>query len=133
MDFSNKTRYPAEFLAGSTGDREMVGIVASKVTTSFNTGRLTAVETGQAWPVFNRPYLFRDVMLQTDLEPRRAGVDILIFGNAIAKGGSEVRRQPIRIQCGKVDYQIVVFGDRIWRKSGMASCLRSPSLLLRCH
>lgn len=117
MNFINNTRYPAEFLAGSTGDREMVGIIACNVTTAFNTGHLIAVDIDQAWPVFNRQYLFSDVILQTDLEPRKTGIDLIIFGNAIAKDGRAVRCQPIRIRCGKVEHKIIVFGDRVWRKS----------------
>jgi hypothetical protein len=117
MEFTNTTDFPAEALVGSTGDREQTAMVACKVTYRLaDDGRLEPAQTNQMWPVLSEPALFEGVNLLPDLEFRKKGIDLLVFGQAFAPRGWASRHLTLRIQCGAVDKRVEVFGDRVWLK-----------------
>ncbi len=117
MDFTNNTDFPASALVGSTGDREQTAMVACKVTYRMaGDGSLNPVEKDQMWPVQGEPAVFEGVTLMPELEFRKKGIDILVFGQALAPRGWASRRLSLRIRCGPVDKRVEVFGDRIWLK-----------------
>ena len=78
MEFINHTPYPAKFLTGSTGEQEILGIVACKVTYLLEGDRLVPVTGEDAWPVFDKPYEFEGIPLSPETEFRKKGVDILV-------------------------------------------------------
>jgi len=117
MDFTNRTPFPAKLLTGSTGEREILAIVACKVTYRLEQERLVPVTGDDAWPVFDKPYEFEKVSLAPDLEFRKRGIDILVFGKVIAPQGKAVRSMRVAVECGQIRHQVAVFGDRVWRKA----------------
>lgn len=119
MDFTNGTPVPAEMLVGSTGDREMLCIVASKVTYRLDgEGALIPVTGEDAWPVFQEPFVFRGVDLAPETDFRKTGIDLLVFGKATAPRGEPVSSLRLVIECGDLEHQVDVFGERRWRDSG---------------
>lgn len=127
MDFTNSSDVPAEMLVGSTGDREMLCIVASKVTYRVDEGGGLAVVTGDdAWPVFEEPFVFRGVDLAPDMDFRKRGIDLLVFGNAVAPRRDAVPSLRLAIECGDLRHDVDVFGERRWTKSGRGLVPSSP-------
>jgi len=117
MEFTNSTDFPADSLVGSTGDWEQTAMVACKVTYRLNRdGSLEPVPADQMWPVLGEPALFGGVTLLPDLEFRKKGIDILVFGEAVSPRGWASRHLTLRIRCGPVDKRVEVFGDRSWLK-----------------
>lgn len=127
MDFTNRTPVPAEMLVGSTGEREMICIVACKVTYRVDRdGGLDPVTGDEAWPVFETPFDFRGVDLAPDLDFRKRNIDLLVFGNAVAPRGEAVTSLRLAIECGELRYEIDVFGERRWRASGRGLVPSAP-------
>lgn len=117
MEFTNRTDFPASSLVGSTGDWEQTAMVACKVTYRLAAdGSLAPVPTEEMWPVQEEPALFQSVTLLPDLEFRKKGIDILVFGEAVAPRGWRSRHLSLRIRCGPVDKRVEVFGNRTWLK-----------------
>lgn len=115
MEFTNSTDFPAESLVGSTGDREQTAMVACKITYRVaSDGGLEPVEDSQMWPVLGEPALFQGVSLLPELEFRKTGIDILVFGEAVAPRGWASRQVSLRVRCGAVDKRVEVFGNRTW-------------------
>jgi hypothetical protein len=116
MDFTNHTPFPAKLLTGATGEREIVGVVGCKVTYRLEEERLMPVTGDDAWPVFDKPYEFEGVSLSPDLDFRKKGIDILVFGKAMAPQEKPVPWMRVAVECGQVRHEVAVFGDRVWRK-----------------
>ena len=87
MEFLNSTAFPSKLIAGSTSDREMLYSVACKVTYLLENDVLVPVGSDQAWPIFEKRFVLDGVFLGADVEFRRSGIDILVFGDATAPGG----------------------------------------------
>jgi len=117
MELINSTGFPADFLSGSMGDSEMLGIVACKITYSLDREILIPVDPEQSWPIFDKPFVFKEISLAPELDYRKKGIDIIVFGKAVALNCEPVKRMRVAVECGNVSYKIEVFGDRIWRMS----------------
>ncbi|HSR43098.1 MAG TPA: DUF2169 domain-containing protein [Longimicrobiales bacterium] len=118
MDFENQTDLPADMMVGSTSDREMLCIVAAKATYRVDESGLDLVVGDEAWPVFEKPFEFRGVALAPDLDYRKRGTDVLVFGNAVAPGGDAVPAMWVGLESGELRYRAAVYGDRTWVRSG---------------
>ena len=114
MEFTNATVLPAALARGSTGDREMVGVVAAKLTCRVEDDRLVRSPEEDWWPVFEQPHLFEGVTLGAEMDFRKRAADILVFGRAMAPRGEPVRQMRLGIHCGTVRFEIDVIGDRHW-------------------
>jgi uncharacterized protein DUF2169 len=127
MDFVNATPYPAALATGSTGDEEMVYMIACKVTYVLDGDGLTPVVGEGAWPVFEEPFAYEGVLLAPEMDVRKRGIDFLIFGKAKALGGRPTTHQTMSVECGKLRYQVSVFGDRVWKKRDDALAPSEPA------
>jgi len=117
MEFTNQTDFPAEALVGSTSDREQTAMVACKVTYRMGgDGGLEPVDPDQMWPVLTEPSTFEGVTLMPELEFRKRGIDLLVFGPAVAPRGWASRHLRAEIRCGPIHKRVEVFGDRMWKK-----------------
>jgi Uncharacterized protein conserved in bacteria (DUF2169) len=117
MNFSNDTGFPVKMLSASTGDKEMLVIAGAKVTYQLENGWLIPVSADQAWPVFNKPFVFEGATLGPELEFRKSGIDIFVFGKARAPRGQPVPRMRVTLECGRLRHQTEIFGDRVWTRS----------------
>lgn len=118
MDFSNETPFAADIGRGSTGEKEMVAIVACKVTYRLERDGLVAVTDDSAWPIFDKPFEFRGATLLPEVDFRKEDVDLLVFGTARAPRGEPVTWMEVGVECGELEHRITVFGDRTWVNSG---------------
>lgn len=133
MDFTNETPFPGKLLTGSTGEREMIAIVATKVTFVLDEGRhpderrLLAVTGDEAWPVFDKPFSFDGVTLGAETDFRKQGTDLLVFGSARAPRGEAVTWTRVAVECGQIRYEAIVFGDRVWQATGAGYVATAPA------
>lgn len=92
-------------------------MVACKVTFSLGeNGTLEPVSADQQWPVFEEPMRFQGLTFMPELDYRKQGIDIVVFGEAVAPRGWAVRNLMLRVECGGVDFRVEVFGDRVWQR-----------------
>lgn len=118
MDFVNATELPGQLDSGSTTDVEMLATVGCKATYLIEDGRLELANPDDQWPIFDKEYVYEDVSLGPELDFRKSGLDVIVFGSAVAPGGEPVERMVVAIQCGDLDHRILVTGDREWVRSG---------------
>jgi hypothetical protein len=114
MDFINHTPYPAKLLTGSSGNKEIIGIAVCKVTYQVGESTLIPVNTEDAWPIFNKPYVFEGTQLMPETDFRKKGIDIIVFGKAVAQGEKPVSSLRVAVECGEVRHETIIFGNRTW-------------------
>jgi Uncharacterized protein conserved in bacteria (DUF2169) len=130
MDLRNLTVLPVKAAFGSTSDNEQLCTIVAKTTLRVVGGELVPVVSDSAWPVFDAPFEFDGVHLGPDAEFRRDGVDLIVFGRAIAPGGVPVPYLPLVIDCGGVQLGWYVIGDRRWIRSGRTLVATDPQPFL---
>ena len=117
MKLTNHTPFPADMLVGSTSDLEQLATVACKVSYQWaDDGELFPLPDAAMWPVSRAPETFEGVLLLPDLDFRRAGIDVLVFGEAVAPDGEAVRQMRVGVASGSFVRQFDVIGDRHWEK-----------------
>jgi Uncharacterized protein conserved in bacteria (DUF2169) len=128
MKLVNRSGLPAVLQNGSTGDREMLGVIACKATWSVDRGRLAEVSVEESWPVFEQPFEFEGVPLAHDIEFRRSGLDLLLFASAWAPHDRPVETLTVGIATGDFAHETVVVGDRTWlsSRSGLVASRPEP-------
>jgi Uncharacterized protein conserved in bacteria (DUF2169) len=115
MKLHNASGFPAEMLIGSTGEFEQLAIVVCKITYAMDSrGGLTPAAPESAWPVFRGPVMVNGVTLGSELDYMKRGIDILVFGEAVAPRNEAVTSMTVEVRCGPVQKSIDVIGDRRW-------------------
>jgi hypothetical protein len=117
VKLENLTPFPAKMLVGSTSDHEMVGMVACKVTYVFGDGGLVPAPAEESWPVFEQPFVFESATLPAELDFRKIGVDVAIFGRVRTLDARPARHLRAGIYWGSLGYEVDVHGDRWWQRS----------------
>lgn len=119
MKLVNNTPFPALLEMGSTTDHEQLGTVVCKVSYQwFDGGDLFPLPDESMWPVNRAPAMFQGAMLLPDADFRREGIDVLVFGDAVAPGGQPVAALQLGVASGSFLRQVDVLGDRHWRRAG---------------
>lgn len=118
MKLENLTPFPAKLLVGSTSDSEMVGMLACKVTYVFGEGGLVPAPAEESWPIFEQPFVFESATLPAELDFRKNGIDVAIFGKARTPDARPARQLRLGIYWGSLRYEVDVQGDRWWVKTG---------------
>ena len=119
MKLVNHTPFPALLELGSTTDHEQLGTVVCKVSYQwFDGGDLYPLPTDSMWPVHRAPAMFQGTTLLPDGDFRREGIDVLLFGDAIAPGGQPVAALQAGVASGSFLRHIDVLGDRHWQRAG---------------
>lgn len=117
MKLDNSTPFPADLLIGSTTDNEQLGTVACKVSYQWSDdGELFPLPEAGMWPVSRAPEVYEGVLLLPDLDFRRAGIDVLVFGEAVAPSEQPVQAMRVGVASGRFVRQYDVIGDRHWVK-----------------
>lgn len=117
MEVINHTGWPIKWLAGSTGNREMLGIAVIKATWRVVDGRLVPADTAEHWPVFDKPFAIAGATFGVELDHRKPGADLIILGSAHAPGGRSVPQMDVSARCGALSHRTLVIGDRHWERS----------------
>lgn len=117
MKFDNQTPFPAALDIGSTTEHEQLGLLSCRVTYRWDeAGALNPLPAAQMWPVTRSPEEFEGTLLMPDADYRREGIDILIFGNAVAPRDKLARELRIGVATGRFMRQYDVIGDRQWSR-----------------
>ena len=117
MEFVNRTGWPAKWLAGSTGETEMLGIAVIKATWRVIDGRLVPADPAEHWPVFAAPATIAGATFGMELDHRKAGTDLVILGRARTPGGKKVEQLEVSARSGRLEHRTLVIGDRRWERS----------------
>ncbi|AMM25109.1 DUF2169 domain-containing protein [Variovorax sp. PAMC 28711] len=118
MKLTNNTPFPSVLEMGSTTDNEQLGTVACKVSYQWaDDGEIFPVPDAALWPVARAPELYGDVLLLPDADHRREGVDVLVFGDAVAPRGQAVQQMRVGVASGGFVRQFDVLGDRRWARA----------------
>ncbi len=117
MKLTNSTPFPAALQVGSTTDVEQLGSVACKVSYQWDDdGSIFPLPDEGLWPIARGPESFEGTTLLPDLDFRRQGIDVLVFGPAVAPRNEPVREMRIGVASGRFVRQFDVLGDRRWLK-----------------
>lgn len=117
MKLHNASPYPALLEMGSTTDHEQLGCVACRVSYRWDdAGTLTPLPAEEMWPVARAPEYLGEVCLLPDADFRRLGIDVLVFGDALAPGGQAVTHMQVGVASGRFVRQYDVWGHRFWQR-----------------
>lgn len=117
MKLVNTTPYPADVFRMSIGDDRIAASVLARVTYDFSSGALVP-SPEQPWIVSPVPWEAPDGAgaMDTDDVFYKGGVDVFVFGRAVAARGEPVKRMDVTVSIGSFIRKVVVFGDRVWRR-----------------
>lgn len=118
MKLDNRTNLPGAMLVASTSDNEQTAMLACKVTYRLDErNALSPVPSEEMWEIVSGPALLQGVTLMPDLEYRKQGIDLIVFGSAHAPESKPVKQSQLRITCGQLDHRVIVFGNRVWQRT----------------
>lgn len=118
MKLTNNTPFPSVLEMGSTTDNEQLGTVACKLSYQWSEdGEISPVPDAAMWPVARAPELYEGTMLLPDADYRREGIDVLVFGDAVAPAGRAVPQMRVGVASGRFVRQFDVIGDRHWTRA----------------
>jgi hypothetical protein len=126
MELTNTTPFQARMLCGSTGETEMLCVIALKVTYALEQDWLVPVTQNEAWPIFDKPYQFEGVTLPSELDFRGRSVDFVVFGRAFARDGKPTPRMRVAVSSGRLRHEVEVFGNRIWVQAKKGLIMSEP-------
>lgn len=116
MKFVNETRFSAKLLRGAIDDERMSASALMRVTFDIVRAQLVVAEQ-QPYIVSEAPWESPRGEFEQDQVFKRGGVDLFVFGNAIAPNGRPALSSTITIAVGDVFRRDVqVFGPRTWRR-----------------
>ena len=118
MKLTNACPYPALLEIGSTSDHEQLGTVVCRVSYQWNdAGELYPLPIEAMWPVARAPETLEGVQLLPDTDFRRQGIDVLVFGDAVAPQERALTQMPIGVASGRFVRQYELLGDRKWQRA----------------
>lgn len=126
MELVNETECSTLLFRTSLGGDNFAAAVIARKTFRINGEEL--IPTGQPFfPLSAQPRMTEFGPTESDLVYRRGGVDLLIFGKAMALNGIPVSRMKVKIKRGgKLQHEIAVYGDRFWRKKDAELVISPP-------
>lgn len=130
MDLVNRSGLPAQvFTSIDKTGREHLVLVA-KATYRFAEGRAPELVAP------HRPVLPNDVftgapglsapLYESDLAPRKTRCDLLVDATAYAPSGAEVTELTVGVKVGSLTKQLLVVGDRVWRRGALGVSATQP-------
>ena len=117
MKLENLTPFPASLDTGSTTDHEQVGMLGCRISYQWGEdGELTPLPAPAMWPVATAPQNYEGTLLLPDADYRREGIDVLVFGDAVAPDGQPVQAMRVGVASGAFVRQFDLLGDRHWQR-----------------
>lgn len=114
MKFFNTTRFPADLLRTSLGEDRMSASVLARVTFDL-TQTYIAVSEEQIYIVSKAPWESPRGEFEHDQVFKRGGVDVFVWGHAVAPGGRPTTRSTVSVLVGEsFRRDVVVHGPRAW-------------------
>ncbi len=116
MDLRNQTAYSAGFFNCVVAEDELMASVVGRATYRLQDDRLV-LDDSDPLPVQSDPLEFPEGKLDGETPFLRAGVDLIIVGQAHAPDEKPVRQLDMRIKVGKAfERSMRITGDRVWQK-----------------
>jgi len=128
MELINNTPYPVLMFKTGLGDDKFAMSVAVRITYDIEENGNAVISQNQEWKLSREPWQSEYGPIESDDVFRRGGVDILVFGSA----KSPNRDIPVHSMDVVVNYnnriinKIIVFGDRVWKKSLLGMEISTP-------
>jgi len=116
MELINHTPYASKLYRTMLNEREIACSPILRVTYDVY-DRAIAISKKQSWPVSFAPWETEYGPMPNDNVFRKNGVDIMVFGSAIARGNKPVEKVEVSVNIkNKLNHRVIVFGDRHWQK-----------------
>jgi hypothetical protein len=126
MDLINNTSYPAQMFRTGLGEEKYAASVCLRVTYNIQGDQLVISPTHQ-WELSHQQWQTEVGILESDFVFKRGGVDILIFGKAIAPQKMPVSRMEVEVDIkNKLNHKLLIFGNRKWEKSILGIEISKP-------
>jgi hypothetical protein len=116
MEFHNRTRFPAMLFRGSIRENRMFGSLACRITFDLVGGELWPAAE-QRWPITPGPWDSPQGPFAGDDLFYRGGIDLFLFGDAVAPQNKPVPRMDVKFRVGPTfQHTLSITGDRTWQK-----------------
>jgi hypothetical protein len=116
VKLTNDTGFNAEIFRSSVGDRRIAASVVVRITFDVR-GQTVTVAGDQPWRVSGEPVETEYGVMEADQFIRRGGVDLFVFGSAVAPQMRKTTRMEVAVDVGSFSRRAVVTGDRAWFRS----------------
>lgn len=127
MEFTNQTPFPAILCRTAFGDDRLVASLVCRVTFDIK-GETASPSEEQPWKAQPGPWTSEYGHFDGDEFLHRGGVDVLLFGSAITRGGKPAPTHEVRVAVGKQFQQhFALFGDRVWEKRSTGLVASEPA------
>lgn len=127
MELINNTPYPALMFRTGLDDDKFAMSVAVRITYDIAEDANAVVSQNQEWKLCRQLWQSEYGAIESDDVFRRGGVDILVFGSAKAPNNVPVHSMEVSVKHnGKTINKVVVFGDRVWKKSLLGMEISTP-------
>jgi hypothetical protein len=127
MELLNHTRYPAGIARMVIGqDDRIAASVLVRVTYDVRGAALVAGEA-QPWIFSQTPWEGPRGAMDSDLVFYKGGVDVFLFGNAVAPARSRTSEMAVVVRVGEnFERRVRVFGPRVWQRRAVGLTATSP-------
>jgi hypothetical protein len=126
MEVNNHTSFPHLLFRSGLEDNKMAAAIMVRVSYDIIKGEAVPSEN-QDWPLSAGPWQSRYGPMEGDFVFKRGGVDLLIFGSAVAPNNQATKRMEVSISIpGKLNHTIAVFGDRTWKSGILGPSISDP-------
>ncbi|WP_394845071.1 DUF2169 domain-containing protein [Pendulispora brunnea] len=115
MQFINESRWPARFFFGGAEENVNVGWLVARATFRLE-GDGHLVPAAEPWPVFAQPVRTAHGVFPSDDVASRTGCDVVVTGTATSS--KPVTWLEASVRAGAHANDVLVIGDRVWRKAG---------------
>lgn len=126
MKLTNTTGFSAEIFRTSLDDTRIGASVVARITFDVH-GDTAVVADEQPWRVSPEPVITEYGVMEADQFIRRGGVDLFVFGAAVAPRLQATTRVEVAVDVGDFSRRAVVTGDRVWRRSGSSVTPSAPA------
>lgn len=116
MEFVNHTPFPAYLFRTVIDEERLAASLLVRITYEIHDGFLTP-SAAQPWTVSAEPWECQYGPMRGDAVFYKGGVDIFVFGHAVAPRGRAVSSMEVGIEVGSFHRRFAVFGNRVWRRS----------------
>jgi hypothetical protein len=127
MDLINNTSFPHLLFRTSIEVKDYIAAsINVRVTYDIENGKLK-VSTEQSWPISASPIKSDYGTLAGDFVFNRGGVDVFIFGKAIAPGNVPTQKMLVSVFIkGKINHSVIVYGNRFWESGILGLSISTP-------
>lgn len=126
MELINHTPYSSLIFRTALPKDRLAAAVMVRVTYDLRDGEAIP-STQQLLPLSEKIRQTEFGPIESDLVYRKGGVDIHVFGHAIAPHLQPVKRMEVRVKVGhQLNYRVMVIGDRYWEKNGVGLKISEP-------